>query len=471
MAENNATILNSIWLNGTTDYQQRIPKCTQGDITQTVQALNNPANKPYWNEFVDALVNRIGLVVINGRVWENPLAPLKRGKLDFGDTIEEVGYKLLPIHGYDPEAMSLLRQEKPEFMSAFHKVNREDRIDMTVNQIELRKAFTDEYGLNNFVNRMMDIPLNTDNTAEYEIMKNLLPTYEKEYGFFKVNTPDLLTSQNMEQDSKTFLRNVRTMTGKMKFMKPYYNAYGLPVFSRPEDLILFSTPEVFATIDVEALAGAFNVSYAYLNTRTIVLDEMPIDGCQAILADRDWFMCYDYLYENSSFYNPQTLATNYYLHHWGVYSVSPMMNAIMLTTEANTSMTTVDVTFTGITLDYATVNGTKPEFAPKGEVTQLEATPEGTVTPADKGVHVPKGAYLEIVASDVETSPHTYVRNNGKLYVAEDEKATNVTVRVTSTYLDPDAKISGQTYKTADLVVGIGAKYTPTARTAKAAVK
>ena len=60
MATDNATILNKIWLNGTNDYQQRIPKPTQTSIDGTMRALFDPMNHNYWNQFIDALIVRIG---------------------------------------------------------------------------------------------------------------------------------------------------------------------------------------------------------------------------------------------------------------------------------------------------------------------------------------------------------------------------------------------------------------------------
>ena len=40
-----------------------------------------------------------------------------------------------------------------------------------------------------------------------------------------------------------------------------------------------------------------------------------------MLTTQDFFILQDTLYENTSFYNAETLATNYYLHHWEIVSV------------------------------------------------------------------------------------------------------------------------------------------------------
>ena len=64
MAENNATILADVWLKGTNDFQQRIPDPTQHGIDATMNALFDPMNHAYYNQFVDALVMRIGYTYV-----------------------------------------------------------------------------------------------------------------------------------------------------------------------------------------------------------------------------------------------------------------------------------------------------------------------------------------------------------------------------------------------------------------------
>ena len=50
MAADNATILAKVWLNGTNDFQQRIPDPTQHGVDATMQALFDPMNRQYYNQ-------------------------------------------------------------------------------------------------------------------------------------------------------------------------------------------------------------------------------------------------------------------------------------------------------------------------------------------------------------------------------------------------------------------------------------
>ena len=58
-------LLNAIRHDATLDYQNRIPIATSGAIQETVRTLQS--YRPAWNEFVDALINRIGLTVVRSK--------------------------------------------------------------------------------------------------------------------------------------------------------------------------------------------------------------------------------------------------------------------------------------------------------------------------------------------------------------------------------------------------------------------
>ena len=44
--------------------------------------------QPYKNAFLNALVNRIGKVLVTSRIWRNPWAVFKQGRLEYGETVE-----------------------------------------------------------------------------------------------------------------------------------------------------------------------------------------------------------------------------------------------------------------------------------------------------------------------------------------------------------------------------------------------
>lgn len=465
----NAQILNAIRTDASFAYQQRIPAATQGDITDTVNNLLE--YRPMMNEFIDALVNRIGDVVIKSKVWTNPLAQFKRGMMQYGETIEELATMLLQAKRYDPNKCydDVFACNPPDVMSNFHSINRQDFYELTINDMLLRRAFLADYGLQDLVGRVMETPYTSDYWDEYLIMRNLFAEHARIDGFYKVQVPDAsaASTRSEKQDKAMAITEaVRSMAGKMRFLSSQYNAAGVPTFTNPDELVLFATPEFIAMLDVNVIAFAFNASSADINVRTVPVDDFGIDGCQAILCDRDFFMCADTLIDFESIRNPKAISWNYWLHHHGIYSVSRFVNAVMFTTEAGTSATVPAIEAIGVTLDYAEVDGVKPTFAERGGKTRLIATVQGNVTPKTEGYEVPQGCTFAITANNtgaagggVRLKMGTFVDAEGVLHVDQDEVAGNVTVTATSTYINPAVAMGKQVYKHGDLIVGIGEAY------------
>lgn len=333
MAVDNATILDRVRLVATNDYQMRIPPATQGSLASTMRALFDPLNREYWNQFIDILVNRIGMTIIRGDQWDNPLAAFKGARLNYGSTIQEIAPQWITAHSYDDADETLLKLARPEAAAWYHSQNRRDKYKLSINEQELRTAFTEEYGINNFITKLMQVPYNSDNYDEYRIMMQLIAEYESNWGFFKQGL-DAYSAQTF--DVKAFneelLTQIRTYAGLLRFPSELYNAQDvdIPVFvpNPDEELILITTPKIFASLSVQTLASVFNVELAEIKYRTVIVDEFPIPNCDAILTTRDFFVCHDTLYQTDSFYDPNTLTNHYFLHHWGVYSVSPFVPAI-----------------------------------------------------------------------------------------------------------------------------------------------
>ena len=189
----NEGIMDAIRADSSMEYQNRIPSATEAGVKETVERLLN--YRAHYNEFIDALVNRIGLVIARNTSWTNPLAPFKRGLLTFGDTIEEVQVGLLKAHVYDPDReyleKDLFGTERPDVQANFHRVNRQNFYKVTINEDLLRRAFLEPGGLNTFVNQLMSAPTTSDQWDEFLLTCSLFSKYESMGGFYHVNVPDL----------------------------------------------------------------------------------------------------------------------------------------------------------------------------------------------------------------------------------------------------------------------------------------
>lgn len=445
MAVNNNTIMAKAWLAGTSDFQQRIPDPTIAGVKATMDALFQPMNAMYYNQFMDVLINRIGFTYVRQQAYKNPLSVFKGTKLSYGSTIQEIAPRWIKAHSYDDEAETLLKLHRPEAQVWYHSQNRRDQYPISVNVDELRTAFTDETGLNKLVASVMTTPQNADEYDEYRIMLQLIAEYENRWGFYKHHLTAMPTD---ETSGKELLTALQTYGGKLQFPSSLYSGTEIPVFAKPDELVLITTPEAQAGLNVNTLAGLFNVDLAQVKYRVVLVDEFPIKGAVALLTTEDFFVCSDTLYSTTSFWNPQTLTTNYYLNHWGIYSVSPFVPAILFTTEdASTTIPTITQTVSGITLEA------EKDTMKAGESQQLTVKLTGTISPETPDVFVaPNAATYEIVAKTSEDAPialnsRTRVDNYGVLHLQKTGlKAGDViTVTATSAYTNPSGATVGYT--------------------------
>lgn len=467
MAVKNSTIMAKVWLEGSNDYQIRVPDPTQATMAETVKALFKPLNGRAWNEFCDTLVQRIGDTVVHQREWENPLSVFKGSKLNYGSTVQEIALNWVKAHSYSDEATAaVLGISRPQAEVCYHSINRQDRYDITVNRDELRQAFAEEYGLNNFVNGILTAPINSDNYDEYRCMLQLLKFYDDNLGFFKVTAPtlqDLYDPTAEPGAGQSLLAMIRTYIELFKFPSTLYNAQvvdSVPVFEKdPSKIVLITIPHVKAALDVFALAQLFHLDKAEVESRIIVVDEMPIEGAVALLTTEDFFVCRDVEYQTASWFNPSTLSTNFFLHHWSVLSVSPFVPAVLFTTDGTTvhtreyrpnnpyeSEAPIDETNTNVKL-------IKIDNQLKGDITEGADTQQGVpMQPETSATYSNIRLYYMVPGSDpvawteIEKNSRTYIDRFNRLHLqrkgitedAPDGVTTyKVSYTVTSTYMDP----------------------------------
>lgn len=455
MATNNTTIAGRVYLSGSNDFQQRVPNPTIEGIDATSKFIFDPMNRKYLNEFMDAFVNRIGSQIVHNNAWENPLSVFKGATMRYGSTIQESAVKWIKAHSYNVEDDSLLAVQRPEAAVWYHTVNRQDRYDITVEQPDLRMAFADEMGLNRLIDAIMTVPRNSDNYDEYLCMLNQIAYYEQNWGFFKHHVSAEPTD---EATGKEFLKAVRAYANKLQFPTSLYSPvsaeYGIPTFAKPNELVLFVTADAAASIDVDTLASVFNLDKAEAKYRQIVLPELPIPNAFAMLTTDAFFVASDYVYTNESFYNPQTLATNYYLHHWEIVSASPFVPAILFTTDAATTVTTITQSVTGVTITSAA------QTAKPGDTVALTVKLTGDITANDEGIVIAPDAVTWSVSGETAAGKSlalnsaTRVDRLGVLHIQKSNLKTDDVLHVTGTtsYVNPSGATTPYT-KTVDIAI------------------
>lgn len=318
------------------DFENRIPVATQDNLKDMGQALFS--YKPALNAFINTLFNKIGLTYIRMVSYSNQLASLKRGMLEFGDTIEEVFTDICKAHEYTNtpptgDESDVFKVEKPKTLSAFHKINRKNYYQTSINERELQQAFTSYGNFSRYISGIFNSLATSDQTDEYIIMKQLVGDCLKNAYRVVVGKPtDRATSE-------TFSVELRKAGLALQYPSRKYNQAGVMNTTSVNDQIVFLRADIVPVIDVTQLANNFNMNLGKpLSNRIIIVDDFG-DTNDAILggvADRDFTMVYDVLYTTESIYNPKHRYWNYFMHRQQVISSSPFANVICFATEADT---------------------------------------------------------------------------------------------------------------------------------------
>lgn len=379
MPNNGVNILNAIRGVASQDYQNRVPVATQNNIEQ----VGNPIMEyqATENEFLDLLVNRIALVIVNSKIARNELALLKKGKIPLGQDIQDIFVNMAKAKTYDPDGKNLLQRQIPDVKAVYYSMNRQDMYKVTISNDQLALAFTSYEELEKLIAGIVNSLYSGDNYDEYLLTKGLI---ESSVNGGLVTTQVVADPTSSQANANAFIKAVKTASGKFKFPSSNYNKYqayatakGLtnvsPVvtWTPTEDQIIIIPTEVLASVDVDSLAMAFNLSKVEFLAKTVEVDKIDDDGnIVALLCDKSFFQVYDNREQMTEFYNGEGLYWSYMWHKWGTYAVSPFANsvafvlqapateqnptAITLTTPSSLTMQVGDTSNIGITFTPST---------------------------------------------------------------------------------------------------------------------
>ena len=353
-------ILNVIRNNASYAYQKDIPKIEkEQDIPKVGEILfGNPTHA---NEFINALVNRIALVRIQSATFNNPYKHLKKGYLEFGESVEDIFVGIIKAVKYDPEkgASREFKRTLPNAQSVFHLTNWRVMYPITIEKQALRRAFTSADGVTNLITSIIDQVYQSAEYDEYLLFKYLLikaVSHGKVYPQ-PVDTADM-NSVAVAFRGKSNLLPI-DMTGRFNELHVQNN-------TPTERQCIFMDADFNAKFDVEVLASAFNMSKAdfigklhliddfssfdnerfeAIREESTELEEVTKDelnlmkDVKAILVDEAWFQVYDNLFEFAETQVGSGLYWNYWLHVWKTISYSPFANAIaFVNTDATINM-------------------------------------------------------------------------------------------------------------------------------------
>lgn len=347
-------ILNAIRQNASYDYQQSVPVVAKAsDIPKVGEVIcGTPA---FANQYVNALVNRIALVMAKSATFNNPYASLKKGYLEFGETVEEIFVQIAKVVDYTPEKGEAreFKRTLPDVKSAFHTMNWRVMYPVTIQDEDLRLAFLAESGVQDLVAKIVDSVYKAAEYDEFLLFKYLLI---KAVSHGKMFPMSIGTGNDLKKAGATF----RGASNDLTFMQTKYNASGVRTNTPRENQTIFMDSWFNAKYDVDVLAAAFNMDKAtytgalhlmddwtsFDNERFDVIRENSdgleqvtkeeldlLKNVKAVLVDTEWFQIYDNNAKFTEQYCASGMYWNYFYHVWKTISSSPFSNAIVFVTD------------------------------------------------------------------------------------------------------------------------------------------
>lgn len=362
-------ILNTIRANATYEYQSLVPQITQStEIPRVGEVLMGyPALA---NQFINALINRIAMVRVRSATFNNAYKELKKGYLEFGETVEEVFVQIAKAREFSAEKAEAreLKRTLPDVRSAFHTMNWRVMYPVTIQDEDLRLAFLSAEGVQDLIARIVDSIYTAAEYDEFLLFKYLL---------IKAISHGKMYPVAIDGDMKAAAVAFRGTSNKLGFMSNRYNASGVTTTTPRADQYIFMDSDYNAAFDVEVLAAAFNMEKADFMGRLLLIDDFAsfdndrfdqiransdmieevtaaelalMSKVKAVLVDREWFQVYDNANKFTEKYVASGLYWNYFFHVWKTVSSSPFSNAIVFvdSTASTTAPATITLTVTEV---------------------------------------------------------------------------------------------------------------------------
>lgn len=448
---NNVQLLNMIRNESSPEYQRRIPAATQSNMDITVSTLMSSTQLK--NEFYSSLINRIGGTMVHTWKWSNPLSVFTRASQTYGDTWQEIAVGMPLAQVYDPNAEYLgadnFRKWKVDVDSLYHRLDFAHFYPVTTDDKTLRRAFTSDNGLSSLTSQLIQSCYNAAEVDVFEAMCHMFTQYARLGGYWRVHMDaDLNKMTSTQDEARGLLRQIRSWADSLKFVSTRYNARHMPTFAKPDELVLFCSPEVKSALDVQGLATVFHRTDAEPTIDRIIVvpeDRFGIDGVQAILTTDKFLIDIPVIEEMTQQTNPVNInSVNNYLHMQRIISVSGFAPAVLfwngaastdnVVLPAGTAATTPEF---ALKLSVYGEGATTPKNVARGGAVQVEA--DTTITNDGQASWRSGAVKYSIGATDKQLSEWTYISPTGVLVVGIDEANTVIPVQATADYVNPAA--------------------------------
>ena len=424
-------ILNVIRQNASYDYQQNVPEVTTvNDIPKVGEVIyGTPA---FANQFINALVNRIAIVRVQSATFNNPYAILKKGYIEYGETVEDIFVSIAKAVDFSTEKADKREFQRtiPDVRSAFHVMNWRVMYPITIQDEDLRQAFLSIDGVQNLIAKIVDSVYTAAEYDEFLLFKYLLI---KAISHGKMKPTSIGAGTDLSEAAVQF----RGTSNLLPFMSSEFNESGVRTNTPKDRQVIFMDAMFNAQFDVNVLASAFNMDKADFMGRLFLIDNWTdfdnerfdviranSDGIEevtteelallanvkAVILDDNWFQVYDNNNKFTEKYVASGLYWNYFYHTWKTVSNSPFANAVVFVTSGATISLPETLTAEIISKDVSD----------EGTVFGISASIDGATL---------KPNTVQFIQDETSTSNLIGINPYGGIIIPADKSATNITLK------------------------------------------
>lgn len=394
-----------------------------------------------YNEFCNALINRIVYTQFIAKTYRNPFVVLDGDALPLGYAGQEVYTNPTVGRQYNSEDFAgLLQKYDADVKVQYQAINSDLQYPVTFSRQQLKKAFVSWGDLEAFIDGLSNSLYNGCYIDEYNKVKELVA------GAYSMNIAqyDKVSAVSSEAAAKAFVTKARELFLNFQTPSSKYNSWaknggeGRPVitWTNPEDIVFIVRNDIRAYLDVMVESMAYNIDKATLLGNIITVDDFNVyneDGTLhyngsdilGIIADKNFFRIRRQDQFMDSFYNPNNRSIQYYLNNIKMYGISMFANHMVI------ALDDPEVAPTAIKSDVASVEVTVGETAEvKFETVPFAAN--GTITYSDGA----SGEFFTVAAKsgDPKTAVLTGVKaGNNKTLTASATNPDGETITKTVT--------------------------------------
>lgn len=217
------------------------------------------------------ILNKIVKQEMDSKIFEDIFGIFTTKDLETGMQIEEIEVANITSTDFDPTGANTLAKANMDFAVLYHKINRRKTFKATVSNKQVKMAMLNTENMAKVANIITAEMWNSSAIEDFDAVKQLFKDIAGEEK--KMVIVDL-NGNGADMDALT--KAIQTLAINMTLPSTLYNFSGFKrEFNKKDDLVLIIDSATRAKLNVDSLAGAFNMDKKELVGNIIVIDQMP----------------------------------------------------------------------------------------------------------------------------------------------------------------------------------------------------